>query len=73
MPGAMPRMFRLRMRPGSAMLTAISGPEREPGTSAVARDEIVVSEEVAAFLIRQRAAHIVEVIESTESDHPAQA
>jgi hypothetical protein len=63
-------MFRLRMRAGSAMLTATSDPEREPATSAGAGDEIVVSEEAAAFLVRRRAAEIVEVIEPSENDIP---
>lgn len=54
------------------MLTASSDPEREPATSAGAGDEVVVSEEAAAFLIRQRAAEIVEVIDANESDHPTE-
>jgi len=53
------------------MLTATSEPEREPATSAAAGDEVVVSERAAAFLIRQRAAEIVEIIEPAENDHPA--
>jgi hypothetical protein len=65
----MARIFRLRMRPGSAMLTATSG-EGEAGASAAAGDELVVSEEVAAFLVRQRAAQIIEVIEPDDSDDP---
>jgi hypothetical protein len=31
----------------------------------------VVSEEAAAFLVRQRAADIVEIIEAGEDNHPA--
>jgi hypothetical protein len=58
-------MFRLRMRPGRSVLTASADPVLEPGTSAGAGDEVVVSEEVAAFLVRQRAADIVEVIDVT--------
>ena len=54
------------MRPGRALLTATSDPERKPPTSAGAGDEVVVSEETAAFLVRQRAVEIVEVIESGE-------
>lgn len=50
------------------MLTFTSDPEREPATSAAAGDEVVVSEKAAAFLIRQRAADIVEIIEPAESD-----
>ncbi len=67
----MPRTLRLKIRPGRAMLTATSEPEREPATSAAAGDEVVVSERAAAFLIRQRAAEIVEIIEPAENDHPA--
>jgi hypothetical protein len=37
-------------------------PSAEPG------GEVVVSEEVAAFLVRQRAAEIIEVIEPDDSD-----
>ena len=51
------------------MLTATSD-ESEAGTSAAAEDELVVSEEVAAFLVRQRAAQIIEVIEPDDSYDP---
>jgi hypothetical protein len=61
-------MFRLRLRPGRAMLTATSDPRREPPVEAGAEEEVVVSEHVAAFLVRQRAADIVEVVESGEGD-----
>jgi hypothetical protein len=64
-------MFRLRMRSERAMITASSEPESEPATSAGTGDEVVVSEQAAAFLIRQRAADIVEVIELAEGDDPA--
>jgi hypothetical protein len=63
-------MFRLRMRRGRAMLTASLDPEREPSTSAGAGDEVLVSEETAAFLMRQRAANVIEIIEPAESDNP---
>jgi hypothetical protein len=53
------------------MLTATDDPEREPATSAGAGEEVVVSEETAAFLVRQRAADIVEIFEPDESDQPA--
>jgi GrpB-like predicted nucleotidyltransferase (UPF0157 family) len=66
------RMVRLRLRPGRAVLTASSDPEREPPVSAGAGDEVVVSEKAAAFLIRQRAADVVERIELPESDRPPQ-
>jgi hypothetical protein len=65
-------MFRLRLRPGRAVLTASSDPEREPPVAGSAGDEVVVSEKAAAFLVRQGAADIVERIESPESDRPAQ-
>jgi hypothetical protein len=45
------------------MLTASSDPDLEAATSAAAGEEVVVPEEAAAFLVRQRAADIVEVIE----------
>jgi hypothetical protein len=61
-------MFKLRMRAGRSMLTASSDPELEAATSAAAGDEVVVSEETAAFLVRQRAADIVEVIETPPGD-----
>jgi hypothetical protein len=51
------------------MLTASSDPEREPSTSAGAGDEVLVSEETAAFLVRQRAADIIEIIEAADSDN----
>jgi hypothetical protein len=57
------------MRRGRAMLTASSDPEREPSTSAGAGDEVLVSEETAAFLVRQRAADIIEIIEAADSDN----
>lgn len=65
------RMFRLRMRPGRAMLTATTDPDRQPATSAGAGEEVVVSEEAAAFLVRLRAADIIEIFEPDESDQPA--
>jgi hypothetical protein len=53
------------------MFTASSDPELEPPISAGAGDELLVSEKTAAFLVRQRAADIVEIIEPDESDQPA--
>jgi hypothetical protein len=54
------------MRLGRAMLTSANDgsetPSAEPG------GEVVVSEEVAAFLVRQRAAEVFEVIEPDDSD-----
>jgi hypothetical protein len=61
------RRFRLRMRKGTAMVSfASDGPQGGGGTAA-AGDEIVVPETTAAFLVRQRSAEIIEVIE----DEPA--
>lgn len=48
------------MRPGRSMGTSTSDGSR--AYSASANDEIVVPEVVAAFLVRQRAAEILEVI-----------
>ncbi|HEX5583981.1 hypothetical protein [Gaiella sp.] len=67
----MPRRFRLRMRPGRAMLAATSDPRREPAAAADGGDEVVVSEHTAAFLVRQRAADIVEIVESDERSDQA--
>ena len=56
------------MRPGSAMLTATNDGSQAP--SAASGDEVVVAEEIAAFLIRQRAAEVIEVIEPGQTDTP---
>jgi len=53
------------------MFTATAEPEREPAISAGAGEEVVVSEKTAAFLIRQRAADIVEILHTDESDQSA--
>ena len=66
------RMVRVRLRPGRAAFTASSDPELEPPVPAGAGDEVVVSEQAAAFLIRQRAADVVERIELPESVQPTQ-
>ena len=50
------------------MLTATTDPEREPATSASEGEEVVVSEETAASLVRQRAADIVEIFAPGERD-----
>jgi hypothetical protein len=63
------RLFRLRMRPGRALIGFGSDEAREG--SAAAGDEIVVSEEIAASLIRHRAAEIIEVID--EANHQRKA
>lgn len=56
------------MRKGIAMVSFASDGTQGGGT-ADAGDEIVVPEKTAAFLVRQRAAEIIEVIE----DEPAAA
>ena len=66
---AMPRRFRLKMRPGRAMFTATPDHDSESATSAGAGEEVVVSEKTAAFLVRQRAADIVGIFDPDESDH----
>jgi hypothetical protein len=53
------------------MFTATADPEREPATAAGAGDEVVVSEETAAFLPRQRAADIVQIFEPDQRDQSA--
>jgi hypothetical protein len=45
------------------MFTTSSNPDEEAPTSARAGEEVLVSEQAAAFLVRQRAADIVEIIE----------
>ena len=58
------------MRPGSAMLTATNDGTEAP--SASSGEEVVVAEEVAAFLVRQRAAEVIEVIEPGDGDSEAE-
>ena len=50
------------MRKGSAMISFTSDGKAESKTAA-AGDEIVVPEKTAAFLVRQRTAEIIEVVE----------
>ena len=54
------------MRPGSAMLTARNDGGKTPSGSGC--EEVVVREGVAAFLVRQRAAEIIEVIERDDPE-----
>jgi hypothetical protein len=65
----MPRRFKLRIRPGRMVGTFTSSSDESP-TSARAGDEIVVSEQVAADLLRLRAADLIETVES-EDDQDA--
>jgi hypothetical protein len=64
---AVPRMFRVRMRPGHMMATTR---ENASMTTAGAGDEIVVTEKVAAFLMKQGAAEVVEVIDRADDASP---
>ena len=56
------------MRPFRAMLTITDEESQCP--SASSGEEIVVSEKEAAFLVRQRAADVIEVIERGPADGP---
>lgn len=63
---AVRRVFRVRMRRGRALLSgAAGGGTGQPGST---DEEVVVAEETAAFLVREQAAEVVEVI---EPDTPA--
>jgi hypothetical protein len=57
------RLFRIKVGATNDGTTA---------PTAGARDELVVEEEVAAFLMGQRAAEIIEVIESPDGEAPAE-
>jgi hypothetical protein len=54
-------MFRIKMRPGSALLSATNDGSAAPSVGT--GDVVVVIESTAAFLVRQRAAEILGVIE----------
>lgn len=62
------RTFRLRLRPGRAMVGF--GSKGLEDTHGEAGDEIVVPEATAAFLVRQRAVDIVEVIDPPTEPKP---
>jgi hypothetical protein len=68
MKGSRRRGFRVKVRPGRAIVTATTDPGFEPPTSARAGQDVVVSEETAAFLVRQRAADVVEVIPEGDAE-----
>lgn len=59
-----PRLFRIRMRPGRAMLGMTNDGTDAP--RAGAGEELVVSEHTAAFLVRNRAAEVIEIVEQPE-------
>jgi hypothetical protein len=58
---------QVRVRAGRGFGTYTSDLDETP-VSAAAGDEIVVSEEVAAFLVRDRTVDVVEIIESGDGD-----
>jgi len=58
------------MRPGRAMLTATDDGTEAP--SASSGDEVIVAEEVAAFLVRQRAAIVIDLIEPGDPNPEAE-
>ena len=59
----MPRIFRLRMRPGRALISFSDDPNVQVPPSPGDGEEILASEAIAGSLVKQRAAEIVEVIE----------
>jgi len=63
------RLFKVRMRSGRALIGFGSDEARQ--RSATAGEEIVVTEEIAASLIRHRAGEIVEVIDNSTEDSTA--
>ena len=68
MPGG--RLFKIRLRPGRAMFTATNDGTEAPAASS--GEEVIVAEEVAAFLVRQRAAEVIEVIKQGSGDSEAE-
>jgi hypothetical protein len=62
------RTFRIRMRPGHGMVSAASDGTNAP--RAEAGEEVVVPEKTAAFLVRRRAAEIIEVIDPPDAGKP---
>lgn len=60
------RLFKIKMSPGRALITASNDGADTP--AAAAAEEVVVGEHVAAFLLRQRAAEIIEIIEPSDRD-----
>jgi hypothetical protein len=65
---ALGRLFRLRIRPGRAVLGFGSGKNAAAGLESSGDEEIVVPEEVAAFLVKHRTAEVIEVIERPLND-----
>lgn len=58
------RLFKVRMRRGRALLGMTNDGGKAP--RADSEEEVVVSEHAAAFLVRNRAAEVIEVLESSE-------
>lgn len=58
------RLFKIKMRRGSALIGMTSDSTEPP--QAGSEEEAVVDEHTAAFLVRKRAAEVIEVIESSE-------
>jgi hypothetical protein len=61
------RLFKIRMRPGRSLMGATS--DRSEAPHASSGEEVVVDEHTAAHLVRNRAAEVVELVESSE-DNP---
>jgi hypothetical protein len=59
-------MFKIRMRPGRALLGMTNDGTKAP--QADSGEEAVVSEHAAAFLARNRAAEVIEVVEPSEDN-----
>jgi hypothetical protein len=66
----MPRRFRLKIREGRSFGTFTSSPDEVP-ISAVAGEEVAVSEQVAAVLIRDRIAEVIAIVESADIEPAA--
>jgi hypothetical protein len=58
------RLFKIKMRPGRALLGMTNDGAEAP--HAESGEEVVVSEHTAAFLARNRAAEVIDVVEPSE-------
>jgi hypothetical protein len=63
------RLFKIRMRPGRALIGMTTDGSKPP--RADSEEEVVVCEHTAAFLVRNRAAEVIEVVERAEDDPEA--
>lgn len=59
------RLWKIRMRPGRALLGMRN--DGSEATQADSGEEVIVSEHAAAFLARNRAAEVMEVVEPSEA------